>query len=95
MEGGIGYGLGAALRGAITLKAGQIEQSNFDGYEVLRMSDMPKIEVYIVASTEPPTGVGEPGTPVILPAVANALFSGTSVRTTVLPMNKQKYKGQA
>ncbi len=95
MEGGIGYGLGAGLKGAITLKDGQIEQSNFDGYEVLRMSDMPKIEVYIVPSTGPPTGVGEPGTPVILPAVANALFSGTGVRTTVLPMNKQKYKEQA
>ncbi len=95
MEGGIGYGLGAGLKGAITLKDGQIEQSNFDGYEVLRMSDMPKIEVYIVPSTGPPTGVGEPGTPVVLPAVANALLAGTGVRTTVLPMNKQKYKEQA
>jgi isoquinoline 1-oxidoreductase subunit beta len=93
MEGGIGYGLGAGLKGAITLKDGAVEQSNFDGYEVLRMSEMPKIEVHIVPSTAPPTGVGEPGTPVILPAVANALFAGTGVRTTVLPMSKQKYKG--
>ena len=95
MEGGIGYGLGAALKGAITLKDGAVEQSNFDGYDVLRMSEMPKVEVYIVPSAEVPTGVGEPGTPVILPAVANALLSGTGMRTLSLPMNKQKYKGQA
>jgi isoquinoline 1-oxidoreductase subunit beta len=95
MEGGIGYGLGAGLKGAITMKDGVVEQSNFDGYDVLRISEMPKIEVHIVPSSEPPSGVGEPGTPVALPAVANALFSGTGVRTTVLPMNKQKYKGQA
>jgi isoquinoline 1-oxidoreductase subunit beta len=95
MEGGIGYGLGAALKGAITLKDGAVEQSNFDGYDVLRISEMPKVEVYIVPSAEAPSGVGEPGTPVVLPAVANAVFSGTGVRTTVLPMNRQKYKGQA
>ncbi|MEQ1670353.1 MAG: xanthine dehydrogenase family protein molybdopterin-binding subunit, partial [Hyphomicrobium sp.] len=95
MEGGIGYGLGAALKGAITMKEGRVEQSNFDGYDVLRMSEMPKVEVYIVPSAEAPTGVGEPGTPVVLPAVANALFSGTGVKTTVLPMTKQKYKGQS
>ena len=95
MEGGIGYGLGAAIKGAITLKDGAVEQTNFDGYDVLRMSEMPKVEVYIVPSAEAPSGVGEPGTPVILPAVANAMLSGTGVRTTVLPMNRQKYKGQA
>lgn len=95
MEGGIGYGLGAALKGAITLKGGTVEQANFDGYDVLRMSEMPKVEVYIVPSTEAPTGVGEPGTPVVGPAVANALLWGTGVRTTVLPMNKQKYKVQS
>lgn len=95
MEGGIGYGLGAALKGAITMKGGAVEQANFDSYDVLRMSEMPKVEVYIVPSAEAPTGVGEPGTPVVLPAVANALLSGTGVRTTVLPMTKQKYKGQA
>ncbi len=92
MEGGIGYGLGAALRGEITLKAGVVEQSNFDGYEPLRMSDMPKIESYIVPSAAPPTGVGEPGTPVVLPAVANALFSATGQRTLQLPLTKQKYR---
>ncbi|MGQ0457167.1 MAG: molybdopterin cofactor-binding domain-containing protein [Hyphomicrobium sp.] len=95
MEGGIGYGLGAGLKGAITLKGGEVEQSNFDGYDVLRISEMPRVEVHIVPSTEKPTGVGEPGTPVVTPAVANALLSGGGVRTTVLPINRQKYKGQS
>lgn len=95
MEGGIGYGLGAALKGAITLKGGAVEQTNFDGYDVLRMSEMPKIEVHIVPSSAPPTGVGEPGTPLALPAVANALLSATGVRTVMLPMNRQSYKVQA
>ena len=95
VEGGLGYGLGAALKGAITMKNGVVEQSNFDDYEVLRISEMPKVEVYIVPSAEAPTGVGEPGTPVVTPAVANALLTGTGVRTTILPLNKQKYKGQS
>lgn len=92
MEGGIGFGLGAALKSAITLKGGEVEQSNFDGYEVLRMSEMPRVEVVIVPSAEPPTGVGEPGVPPILPAVANALLAATGVRTTALPMSRQTYR---
>lgn len=92
MEGGIGFGLGAALKSAITLKGGEVEQSNFDAYEVLRMSEMPRVEVVIVPSAEPPTGVGEPGVPPILPAVANALLAATGVRTTALPMTRQSYK---
>ncbi|MFN0218550.1 MAG: molybdopterin cofactor-binding domain-containing protein [Hyphomicrobium sp.] len=95
MEGGLGYGLGAGLKGAITLKDGKVEQDNFDSYDVLRISEMPNVEVHIVPSAEKPTGVGEPGTPVVTPAVANALLAGVGVRTTVLPMNKQKYKGQS
>ena len=95
MEGGIGFGLGAGLKGAITLKDGHVEQTNYDGYDVLRISEMPKVEVYIVPSAAPPTGVGEPGTPVVTPAVANALLAGVGVRTTVLPMNRHKYKGQS
>jgi isoquinoline 1-oxidoreductase subunit beta len=85
MEGGIGFGLGAALYGAITLKDGQVEQSNFDSYQVLRIDDMPKVEVYIVPSTEAPTGVGEPGVAPIGPAVANAAFAATGKRHRVLP----------
>ena len=82
MESGIGYGLSAALAGAITLKDGRVEQSNFHDYKVLRMRQMPAVEVYIVPSTNDPTGVGEPGTPPIAPAVANAIaaLSGRPIR---------------
>jgi isoquinoline 1-oxidoreductase beta subunit len=85
MEGGIGFGLSAALSGAITLKDGHIEQANFDDYPVLRMSEMPQVEVHIVPSTANPTGVGEPGVPPIAPAVANALFAATGKRLRQLP----------
>lgn len=74
MEGGTCYGLSAALFGAITLKEGRVEQTNFDTYRVLRNSEAPRVETYIVPSANPPSGVGEPGTPVIGPAVANALL---------------------
>ena len=88
MEGGIGFGLGAVLYGAITLKDGRIEQDNFNGYRVLRMNEMPKVEVHIVPSTEPPTGVGEPGVAPVGPAVANAVFAATGKRMHVLPFSK-------
>jgi isoquinoline 1-oxidoreductase beta subunit len=91
MEGGLGYGLSAALREAITLKGGAVEQSQWSDYELMRMSDMPKVEVHIVASTEKPTGVGEPGTPVVLPAVANALLAGSGKATLALPLSRNKY----
>ena len=87
MEGGIGFGLGAVLYGAITLKNGRIEQDNFNAYRVLRMSEMPKVEVHIVPSTEPPTGVGEPGVAPLGPAVANAIFAATGKRIHVLPFS--------
>jgi isoquinoline 1-oxidoreductase subunit beta len=86
MEGGIGFGLAAALDGAITLKEGRVEQSNFHDYRVLRMNEMPKIEVHIVPSQEPPTGVGEPGVPPIAPAVCNALFALTGKPIRTLPI---------
>lgn len=86
MESGIGYGLSAALAGAITLKEGVVEQSNFHDYPVVRMNQMPKVEVHIVPSSAKPSGVGEPATPVIAPALANALaaLNGTPLR--VLPL---------
>ena len=87
MEGGIGFGLGAALHSAITLKDGHVEQRNFDGYHVLRMAEMPKVEVHIVPSAEAPTGVGEPGVAPIGPAVANAIFAATGKRHYVLPFD--------
>jgi isoquinoline 1-oxidoreductase beta subunit len=89
MEGGIGYGLSAGLHGAITLKEGAVEQSNFHDYPVLRISEMPAIEVHIVSSTEKPTGVGEPATPVIAPAVANALYAATGKRLRNLPIGSK------
>jgi isoquinoline 1-oxidoreductase subunit beta len=86
MEGGIGFGLSAALHGAITLKDGIVEQTNFHQYVPLRISEMPAVEVHIVDSTEKPTGVGEPGTPVIAPAVANAVAAATGKRLRTLPL---------
>jgi isoquinoline 1-oxidoreductase subunit beta len=90
MEGGIGYGLSAALHGAITLKEGVVEQSNFHNYVPLRINEMPIIEVHIVPSAEKPSGVGEPGTPVVAPAVANALFAATGKRLRKLPFDTKE-----
>ncbi len=89
MESGIGYGLSAALTGAITLKDGIVEQSNFHDYPVLRMNQMPKVEVHIVPSQEKPTGVGEPGTPVIAPALANAILAMQGKPVRALPLSTQ------
>lgn len=85
MEGGIGFALSAARHSAITLKDGRVEQSNFHDFQVLRMNDMPKVEVHIVPSGENPSGVGEPGVPPLAPALANALFAATGVRLRRLP----------
>ena len=89
MEGGIAYGLGAALYGAITLTAGRVDQSNFHDYRPLRIDDMPHVEVHIVASNRPPTGVGEAAVPPIAPAVANAIFAATGIRVRALPFGGQ------
>jgi isoquinoline 1-oxidoreductase beta subunit len=86
MESGIGYGLSAALAGTITLKDGVVEQSNFHDYPILRINEMPRIEVYVVPSREKPTGVGEPATPVIAPALANALYAATGKALRSLPL---------
>jgi isoquinoline 1-oxidoreductase beta subunit len=88
MEGGIGFGLGAALWGNVILENGRVQQSNFNDYRVLRMNEMPKVEVHIVPSAEAPTGVGEPGVAPIGPALANAIFSATGKRVEVLPLAK-------
>ena len=86
MEGGIGFGLSSALDGAITVKDGAVEQSNFHDYPVLRIGQMPRIDVHIVPSTAKPSGVGEPGTPVVAPALANALAAATGKRLYALPL---------
>ena len=91
MEGGIGYALGAALRNKVTLTDGIVDQSNFHDYRVLRMNEMPVVEVHIVPGGEKPTGVGEPGTPPVAPAVANALAALTGKRVRALPMSSMKW----
>ncbi len=86
MEGGIGYGLSAALREQITLVDGAVQQSNFTDYQPLRINDMPVVEVHIVPSAEPPSGVGEPGLPPLAPAVVNAIRAITGKPIRRLPI---------
>jgi isoquinoline 1-oxidoreductase beta subunit len=88
MEGGIGFGLGAILAEELTLTAGEVDQTNYDGYTPLRIDAMPEVEVHIVPSTERPTGVGEPGVPPIGPAVANAIRAATGKPVRILPIAK-------
>lgn len=85
MEGGIGFGLSAALFGAMTLRNGVVEQTNFDKHPILRMNEMPRVETYIIPSSNPPTGMGECGVPPIMPAVANAMLALTGRATSTLP----------
>jgi isoquinoline 1-oxidoreductase beta subunit len=87
VEGGVAFGLGAILLSTVTLKRGSVEQSNFNDYRVLRINEMPKVEVHIVASEEPPSGIGEPTVPPIGPAVSNAIFAATGRRVRTLPLN--------
>jgi len=92
MEGSVVYGLTAALYGEITVAGGKVVQTNFNNYKPLRMSEMPKVEVYIVPSTEKHGGVGEPGTPPIAPAVVNAIFAATGKRVRSLPIKPDDLK---
>jgi isoquinoline 1-oxidoreductase beta subunit len=89
LEGGIIFGLTAALKTEITLQKGRVQQSNFNDYPMLRMFESPVIEVFIVPSSEHPTGVGEPGVPPVAPAVANAIFAATGKRVRRLPIHPQ------
>ena len=92
IEGAIVYGLSAALYGRITYKDGHVEQGNFNDYPVLRMSEMPQVEVHILPSTEAPGGIGEPGTPPIAPAVVNAIYAATGKRLRRLPIDTAALK---
>ncbi|WP_241557187.1 xanthine dehydrogenase family protein molybdopterin-binding subunit [Croceibacterium ferulae] len=85
VEGSIGFGLSAALYGAVTLRDGIVQETNFDTYPLVRMNEMPAVETYIMPSTRPPTGMGEPAVPPIAPAVANALLALTGEPTRSLP----------
>lgn len=89
MEGGVVYGLSYALLGEITVKNGAVEQNNFDDYPVLRMYQTPRIHVSIVDSDDPPTGVGEPPTPAVAPALCNAIAAAGGPRVRELPLYKK------
>ncbi|MFT5033383.1 MAG: isoquinoline 1-oxidoreductase beta subunit, partial [Bacteroidia bacterium] len=86
MESSVIFGLTAALKGKISLDDGRVIQSNFHDYQMLSLAETPEIEVYIVPSTDSPTGVGEPGLPPLAPALANAVFAATGQRLRELPL---------
>jgi len=92
VEGSVGFALSAALHGAITLKDGVVEQSNFHDYAPIRINEMPKVEVHIVPSAEKPTGIGEPGVPPVAPAVVNAIAAATGKRVRRLPISAEQVK---
>jgi isoquinoline 1-oxidoreductase subunit beta len=91
LEGGMVYGLAAVLRGEITLENGAVKQSNFTDYPMLMMAEMPRTESYILPSTAPPGGIGEPGTGPIAPALANAIYAATGTRVRSLPLSKHGF----
>lgn len=95
VESAVTYGLSAALQGEITIEGGRVQQSNFNDYPMLRIDDTPVVEAYVVPSDGPPTGVGEPATPVVAPAVANALFALTGVRVRRLPFKHTDFTKKA
>ena len=88
IEGGVIFGIGGALWGEVTLKNGRVEQSNFHNVRVLRMNETPEIEVHLVRNGEAPGGMGEPGTAVTAPALANAVFAATGKRIRKLPLER-------
>jgi isoquinoline 1-oxidoreductase beta subunit len=90
IQSGIVFGLTAALKGGITLDRGRVEQSNFHQYDMLRIDEMPKVEVHIVASQAAPGGIGEASTPGIAPAVCNALYAATGKRVRRLPVKLEE-----
>lgn len=92
MEGGIVFGLTAALYDQITFDKGRVVQSNFGDYRMMRMNEAPKVEVHIVASTDEPGGIGEPGTAAVAPALANAVFNATGKRLRKLPLDPAALK---
>jgi len=92
IEGGIVFGISGALWGEITLKNGRVEQSNFNNYRLLRINETPTIEVHLVRNGEKPGGIGEPGTAVTAPALANAVFAATGKRIRKLPLKPDKLR---
>jgi isoquinoline 1-oxidoreductase beta subunit len=92
LESGVIYGLSAALLEELRVKDGAVQQSNFNDYPVLRMSDVPEIHTRIVATNHAPTGMGEIGVVSVAPAIANAMFQLTGKRLRHLPMSPERVK---
>jgi isoquinoline 1-oxidoreductase beta subunit len=89
IQGGVVFGITAILYNQITFAGGRVEQSNFNNYRMLRINEMPLIEAHILASTQDSGGIGEPGTVVVQPAIANAVFAATGVRITRMPIDRK------
>ncbi|MDQ2989826.1 MAG: molybdopterin-dependent oxidoreductase, partial [Pseudomonadota bacterium] len=92
MEGGVVFGLTAALWSQVTFDKGRVQQSNFGDYRMMRINEAPVVEVHIVASSDEPGGIGEPGTAAIAPALANAVFAATGKRIRKLPIDPAALK---
>jgi isoquinoline 1-oxidoreductase beta subunit len=82
------YGLSALLWGEINIQNGRVQQTNFDSYRLARMTDSPRIDSYVIDSTEAPGGIGEPATALVAPAVCNAIYSATGRRLRSLPLSR-------
>jgi len=94
LQGGLIFGLTAALYGEITVQKGRVQQSNFHNYRMLRMDEAPAIEVYLIPSTETPGGIGETGTTAAPPAVRNAIFAATGIPLRRLPIDRDVLAGK-
>ena len=92
IESAMTFGLGAALIEQITLKDGVVQETNFHEYRVMRMSDMPPMDVKVISTDNKPTGIGEAGVPVVAPAIANAVAQLTGKRLRHLPMTPERVK---
>jgi len=87
IESGIVFGLSAALWGEVTIRGGQVQQTNFNSYRLLRGNEMPELDVYLLPSDDPPGGIGEPAVALVAPAICNAIFAATGKRLRSLPIS--------
>jgi isoquinoline 1-oxidoreductase beta subunit len=90
IESGIVFGLSAALWGEVTIVAGQVQQTNFNSYRVMRGNEMPELDVHLIESDEAPGGIGEPSVALVAPAICNAIFGAVGKRLRALPIAGQK-----
>ena len=91
MEGAIAFGLTATLKSSVTIRNGRVAESGFHDFPLLRMDEMPQVEVYLVPSAHAPSGIGEPGVPPVAPAVTNAVFAATGRRLRTLPIRPEMF----